>query len=44
MEAEFEQLYALGIRKFQGYYFGRPGFESLPTWKSSSRQYKLLQS
>jgi EAL domain-containing protein (putative c-di-GMP-specific phosphodiesterase class I) len=42
MEAEFEVLHKLGIRKFQGYYFGRPGFESLPTWKSTSRQYRLI--
>jgi EAL domain-containing protein (putative c-di-GMP-specific phosphodiesterase class I) len=44
VEAEFEVLYKMGIRKFQGYYFGRPGFERLPghNAKAVSRQYKLI--
>ncbi|SNT30882.1 EAL domain, c-di-GMP-specific phosphodiesterase class I (or its enzymatically inactive variant) [Granulicella rosea] len=43
-EAEFDTLYTLGVRKFQGFYFGRPGFERLPghNRQASSRQYKLI--
>ena len=29
-EAEFHTLYQLGLNLYQGYYFARPGFESLP--------------
>ena len=31
-EAEFKLI---GVRLFQGYYFGRPGFESLPAWSAT---------
>ena len=29
-EAELEALRALGVRYIQGYYFAKPGFETLP--------------